>query len=42
MELAKSLTLEERLFLGLQVSNEELESAKINKEKILSGVRKLC
>ncbi|MCI9234264.1 MAG: hypothetical protein HFH08_06735 [Bacilli bacterium] len=42
MELAKSLTLEKRLLLGLQVSNEELESAKINKEKILSGVRKLC
>lgn len=42
LELAKSLTLEERLLLGLKVANDELEEAKANKEKILSAIRKIC
>lgn len=41
-EISKSLSLEERLLLGLYVTPNELERAKKDKEKILSGVRKIC
>lgn len=41
-EMSKSLSVEERLLLGLYVTANELESAKKDKEKILSGVRQLC
>ncbi len=41
-EFSKSLSLEERLLLGLRVTSDELAEAKENKEKVLSVVRKIC
>lgn len=42
LEMSKTLSLEERLLFGLKVTPEELKQAISNKEKVLSGIRKIC
>ena len=40
-EMAKKISLEERLLLGIFISDEELEQL-LNEEKIIEKVRILC